>query len=914
LPSSAAAASAPVAARFSSTDEEPIIVDRSILLRTSPSPQSSPNHQLGPLLSFSAMSPTSNQDITTTPATTSNRPAMTTSSALQSSDSTYVVIQGIVSTILSSVRHGDFHQLFFVFWDLFKSVLPASTQHLLLQASNSALGQLLGLPPSSTSSSSIHHVSTNGLLHEKQRRRRRRQLQHHHPHQQQQLDIKIVGLPNQGQTCFLNSVLQSLASLEPFLTYLDDITLYQEGLRKTSTTTAAAAVVHGPDFDDDEEGMNNNNNSSSSSSNSRSWYDSTTTQSSFSRQLLTLLYTINSMDNGDDDNDDWEDSNGSYGSSSRSSRFSYHGGGRDGRRRRSVDPKRLLKQIGESNTQFKSFTAEQQDAQELLQTLLSVVIADGQLEHGGGGSGSQATLDGDFSVLLGKIDSIEHGNLMTSAMAAIEDPNNIHDFSNEVDLSNHNGSGNGRINVSVLSHDDGSDVLSLSGFLSIVGEEQKNIAVETNGDSLHSIAAINPRQIPPVGVQEEKKQDHFDYHHVSAVQTNGKEGNTNHGTHHRPNITGKSSWQPPVSTISAHNLLKKVSSITPSPLSGWIGSTIRCCSCNHVRPIRNAPFLDVPLTPTSIPEYLAGAHCATRPTAPNSPRVPSCSLERCLSDFTSIERVSDVECRFCTIQREIQNFEEETMMLRGAVETTEKRILLQTKRIESKMARMNEGIIDSNDIPSPNFQETQHLREELAKVEQRLLQLKTMDPDEDDTSYFDGNPTDSDESGDMFLGLEQRHKMEMERSVAQKCLFFTRTPVILCCHIQRRYYDPFTNRMEKCIQPVRFPQILDMSPYCAYNPRATASWAAGSSSPSSSTDESAGCYNKSMNRSSSKRKLPYRLQSVIEHRGNAFGGHYVSYRRDSTGAWFQISDANVTKVSWQHVQSCQAYMLFYEAV
>ena len=61
--------------------------------------------------------------------------------------------------------------------------------------------------------------------------------------------------------------------------------------------------------------------------------------------------------------------------------------------------------------------------------------------------------------------------------------------------------------------------------------------------------------------------------------------------------------------------------------------------------------------------------------------------------------------------------------------------------------------------------------------------------------------------------------------------------------------------------------------------------------------------------------MPYRLQAIIEHRGDAFGGHYVCYRRDpSNGRWLYISDDTVRSCDWSDVRRCQAYMLFYEAL
>lgn len=731
----------------------------------------------------------------------------------------------------------------------------------------------------SSSSSSMHHGHNN-------RRRPSRRRRWHGDYSQPK--IRILGLPNQGQTCFLNSVLQSLASLEPFLTYLKDITLYQEELRMTTKTTrVTTASYDGIDDDDEIETGCNMKNATSSV-----FKHENQDQQSFSRQLLMLLNSINSIP--EDDTADDETVN-HIDTINRKNNSFFRLRRQEGISQRRAEPKTLLKYISHSHAQFKSTSsyAEQQDAQELLQALLSVVIADAHLEHGGGPHRDAAD-DKNLNSFFGGIETIESGNdLLTSVIAAIEKPG-VQDT--------HNGTKQKTSDADLLS-DDEPNALSLSGFLSIVGEQLQNEAGVSNGNSLQSFSAINLKSTP-TSLQEEKKQDHAD----NPDDHDQKKEKDDHMNACNQLNFGRSLGRHPFSKVLAQNLMNKVSSITPSPLSGWLGSTIRCCKCKHVRPIRNAPFLDVPLTPTSIPEYLGRVYGPGKPTSPNNPAVPPCSLEQCLANFTSVERVTDVECRNCTIRREIQNVQEERMMLKEAVETTEKRIMMQSVRDGNKGVGTTEHHCNLEGI-----QQTKHLRTELAKAEHRLQQLKYMDPDEDEVTSSDKNSSGFDRRNDSLLDIEVGSEIEIERSVAQKCLFFTRTPAVLCCHIQRRYFDPYSGRMEKCMQLVRFPEMLDLSPYCAYSSRAKTSWAAGSTTHVT-TDESNGCQSEPRKRIPSKETISYRLQSIIEHRGNAFGGHYVSYRKDSSGSWFQISDAAVTKVSWQQVQSCQAYMLFYEAM
>lgn len=52
---------------------------------------------------------------------------------------------------------------------------------------------------------------------------------------------------------------------------------------------------------------------------------------------------------------------------------------------------------------------------------------------------------------------------------------------------------------------------------------------------------------------------------------------------------------------------------------------------------------------------------------------------------------------------------------------------------------------------------------------------------------------------------------------------------------------------------------------------------------------------------------------MICHHGTAGGGHYTCFALNS-GQWYEFDDQYVTKVSSDKVQSCEAYVLFYQKV
>uniref|UniRef100_A0A3Q0R3F8 ubiquitinyl hydrolase 1 n=1 Tax=Amphilophus citrinellus TaxID=61819 RepID=A0A3Q0R3F8_AMPCI len=80
-------------------------------------------------------------------------------------------------------------------------------------------------------------------------------------------------------------------------------------------------------------------------------------------------------------------------------------------------------------------------------------------------------------------------------------------------------------------------------------------------------------------------------------------------------------------------------------------------------------------------------------------------------------------------------------------------------------------------------------------------------------------------------------------------------------------------------------------------------------------------------------QILYSLYGIVEHSGTMRSGHYTAYVKvrperpqpssngltgddaePPRGSWFHISDTSVQPVSESKVQSCQAYLLFYERI
>lgn len=303
------------------------------------------------------------------------------------------------------------------------------------------------------------------------------------------------------------------------------------------------------------------------------------------------------------------------------------------------------------------------------------------------------------------------------------------------------------------------------------------------------------------------------------------------------------------------------------------------------------------------------------------PRVPPpCTLEECLTDFTQVEQVQDVECGNCTLQKHLTEWQEEVELLRGAVESLERKRKTKQPPPDSR-SKSNRGGADNHD-------RLDGMRSELKDAERkwRYLLSKQQDPDEYDPRMISSSLWPSYDDG----GTEE--PLTMLRSPALKCLVLTRLPSVLCLHAQRRCYDPTTDRMSKTTQHILFDEVLDLAPFCAFGGNVNAWSFFASRKDGSRTTATTGGHapqNGITKEGRQHKPILYRLTSVIEHQGNAFGGHYVCYRRlptTSTGSlagtanhhnsssWYYCSDNVVQEVPWSRVRQAQAYMLFYEAI
>ncbi|XP_060929014.1 ubiquitin carboxyl-terminal hydrolase 16 [Limanda limanda] len=141
---------------------------------------------------------------------------------------------------------------------------------------------------------------------------------------------------------------------------------------------------------------------------------------------------------------------------------------------------------------------------------------------------------------------------------------------------------------------------------------------------------------------------------------------------------------------------------------------------------------------------------------------------------------------------------------------------------------------------------------------------------------------------------------------ALKQMLISSPPPVLTLHMKR--FKQSGHSISKVNRHVPFPLILDLASFCVV---------------------------KCKNVKEGQTRILYSLYGIVEHSGTMRGGHYTGYVKvrpegpkctsnghaldagdvePAKGSWFYVSDTSVQPASESKVQSCQAYLLFYERI
>ena len=256
-------------------------------------------------------------------------------------------------------------------------------------------------------------------------------------------------------------------------------------------------------------------------------------------------------------------------------------------------------------------------------------------------------------------------------------------------------------------------------------------------------------------------------------------------------------------------------------------------------------------------------------------------VRSCLDEYTALEPINGVECAKCTLQRAKQ-------------------------QLEQLLSKLHPDTGECKAAPDEATQEIQlSLRNRLDMVTQAI---------------------DDEDFSDHVLKKSQIPSNMRVSTTKTRQAVIARNPRSLVVHVNRSNFDELTGVQSKNSATVRFPQHLDLTPWCL-----------GRDPTSDDKDDGRETWNVDPSQSmlsveDSIEKLDsgkmYELRAVITHYGRHENGHYICYRRtpysskigdykDVEGAtpWWRLSDDDVTEVEEDTVLAQGGvFMLFYEQI
>ena len=253
-------------------------------------------------------------------------------------------------------------------------------------------------------------------------------------------------------------------------------------------------------------------------------------------------------------------------------------------------------------------------------------------------------------------------------------------------------------------------------------------------------------------------------------------------------------------------------------------------------------------------------------------------IRSCLEEYTALEPINGVECGKCTLLRAQRSLEQ---VLRS---------------IENRAEAENRTVIESSPSQKGPF-------EERLRLVRKALE--------------------NDDFSDLVLKQCQIPQKNRFLTTKSRQAVIARTPNCLVIHVNRSTFDETTGVQSKNLAHVRFPQQLDLAPWClgstSGQDREDPEVEKWNSNPSESmlADAEAGEFGVDRN---------YELRAVITHYGRHENGHYVCLKKTSCSSsidektanegeesWWRLSDEDVSEVDEEIVLSQGGvFMLFYE--
>lgn len=256
-------------------------------------------------------------------------------------------------------------------------------------------------------------------------------------------------------------------------------------------------------------------------------------------------------------------------------------------------------------------------------------------------------------------------------------------------------------------------------------------------------------------------------------------------------------------------------------------------------------------------------------------------VRSCLDDYTALEPINGVECAKCTLLRAKQ-------------------------QMEQLLSKLHP---DTGEGDSALDEATKSFRLSLRK------RLNTITQALKDENF-----------SDQVLKNCQIPSNKRVSTTKTRQAVIARSPRSLVVHVNRSNFDELTGVQSKNSATVRFPQQLDLAPWCLGSDpsfddkdKGVETWNVDPSKSMLSTED---CTDKLDSGNL------YDLRAVITHYGRHENGHYICYRRspyrtktddnddvECSLPWWRLSDEDVTEVDESTVLAQGGvFMLFYEQV
>ena len=256
-------------------------------------------------------------------------------------------------------------------------------------------------------------------------------------------------------------------------------------------------------------------------------------------------------------------------------------------------------------------------------------------------------------------------------------------------------------------------------------------------------------------------------------------------------------------------------------------------------------------------------------------------VRTCLDEYTALEPINGVECAKCTLLCAEQQMEQ---------------MLAQLRR------RLGEPFIVSEDTSKALLES---LQERLSRIRRAL--------------------EDADFSDQTLKKCQIPAKNRVSTTKSRQAVI-ARAPRCLVIHINRSNFDELTGLQSKNSGSVRFPQQLDLAPWClGQGPgpddgeKSIENW---------NVDPCESMLSGSDNLESLHFGKTYELHAVVTHYGRHENGHYICYRKapydinlyqkemhENNDSWWRLSDQDVDEIGEEMLLAQGGvFMLFYEQV